>query len=50
MSKQQIVTPMNSHLVKFDKPKMGIIESKLEEVHGMLISDYSCIDNNGRIS
>lgn len=46
----QIVTPMNSHLVKFDKPKMGIIESYLEEVHGMLISDYSCADDKGRIS
>ena len=47
---EQIVTPMNSHFVKFDKPKMGIIESYLEEVHGMLISDYSCIDKNGRQS
>ena len=47
---EQIVTPMNSHLVKFDKPKMGIIESYLVEVHGMLISDYSCVDNNERQS
>lgn len=43
----QQVTPMNSHLVMFDKPKMGIIGGFLEEVHGITISDYYCIDENG---
>lgn len=32
----QIVTPMNSHLVKFDKPKMGIIENILRLMIMML--------------
>lgn len=43
----QQVTPMNSHLVMFDKPKMGVIEGFVEEVYGMTISDYYCIDENG---
>lgn len=43
------ITPMNSHLVMFDKPKMGIIESFLEEMHGIILSEYSFTDNNGKI-
>lgn len=43
------VTPLNSHLVKFDKPKMGIIDSFLEEVHGIILSEYSFTDNEGKI-
>lgn len=44
----QQVTPMSSHLVMFDKPKMGIVGGFLEEVHGMTISDYYCLDENGK--
>lgn len=44
----QQVTPMSSHLVMFDKPKMGIVGGFLEEVHGMTISDYYCVDDNNK--
>ena len=33
------VIPMNSHFVKFDPPKMGVVEGFVEEVHGILLSD-----------
>lgn len=44
------VIPMHSHLVMFDKPKMGVIEGFIEEVHGMTISDYHSVDNDGHES
>lgn len=46
----QQVTPMNSHLVMFDTPKMGVIEGFVEEVYGMTLSDYYCIDEDGNES
>lgn len=41
------IKPMGSHLIKFDKPKIAIIEGYVEEVHGIVVNDYYSIDGNG---
>lgn len=41
------IKPMGSHLIKFDKPKIAIIEGYLEEVYGIVVNDYYSIDKNG---
>lgn len=41
------IKPMGSHLIKFDKPRIAIIEGYLEEVYGIVVNDYYSIDGNG---
>lgn len=41
------IKPMGSHLIKFDKPRIAIIEGYVEEVHGIVVNDYYSIDGNG---
>lgn len=41
------IKPMGSHLIKFDKPKIAIIEGYVEEVHGIVVNDFYSIDKNG---
>ena len=38
---------MHSHLVMFERPKIGVIEGFVEEIHGMTLSSYCHTDDNG---
>lgn len=40
MKKKNFVTPVNSHLVMFDQPKVSVVRGYIERVFGMLISQH----------
>lgn len=44
---ENFVKPVNSHLVMFDKPKVGVVEGYIERVFGMLHSQH--VDEYGAI-